>query len=82
MDSIYEQMCETFPDYPCGKCDIGMSHSECKMMKKCLRYRKFFHDFWERVQSNYLELRLNQRIQGEFMIERLADELEGLEGKQ
>lgn len=75
-EELYQYMINTFPDYPCGKCKNKRNHMECSI-DQCERYQSFFHRFWERVQSNYLALRLDQRIQGELMLERLADELEG-----
>lgn len=76
-EDTFRYLIENFPDYPCGKCKTTVDPIECSKMKTCQRYESFFHRFWNRVQGNYLELRLDQRIQGELMLDRLADELEG-----
>lgn len=75
MDSIYKQMCETFPDYPCGKCKRNVDYSDCAIMKNCMAYRKFFKKFWQSVQINYQNVKCDdKKIQDEFI--RLAEELE------
>ena len=76
-EETYRYLIENYPDYPCGKCKTILDPVGCQRMKNCEKYKRFFHRFWTRVQSNYLELRLDQRIQGELMLDRLADELEG-----
>lgn len=47
----YEEMCRTFPDYPCAKCRDPYCEKTCSVWKE------WFCDKWELIRHNANELK-------------------------